>query len=127
MRISGVDTLHELLADSILVASGEESALPYVSGPVRLIRCDALTFGRLMRDLSSLARWEGEAHRLELVNAGLVFGDFGYEIRTSDSLTFSPLFTPVHSYLRQIISGEASDLRSSRGEPRPAVALGSRQ
>ena len=76
--------------DAILVVIGTESLQPYLSCSVRLIRCEAAIFSRLVSDISSILKFQGEDHRLQLARPGDAFGVFENELRASDTLTFSP-------------------------------------
>src|SRR5687768_4762640 len=101
-----LNTVEEALhhPDSILVVAGADSQVPYLSCPVRLIRCDPPTFRRLIDDLSSIEHG-GEPCRLELAAPGTVFGEFDYELEASDSLTLSPYLSRIDAYIRRTIAG----------------------
>lgn len=120
-ELNTIDELREH-PDAIVVVIGMEGLVPYLSCPVRLIRCDVPTFRCLLNDLSALARWDGESHRLELAAPGASYDwDFESGFRVSDSVMFSPQFQPVHAYLHWIIAGDATDLVVAVGSDNPRL------
>lgn len=105
----------------ILAVIGAESLRPYLSCPVRLIQCDAVIFGRFISDISSILRFEGENHQLQLARPGFAFGDVEDELRASDALTFSPELLSLEAYLRRIVAGDARDVVVETGNSDPKL------
>lgn len=107
--------------EMILAVIGAESLSPYLSCPVRLIQCNAVIFGRLISDISSILRFEGEDHQLQLARPGYAFGDLEDELLASDTLTFSPGLLSVEAYLRRIVAGDAQDIVVEIGNSDPKL------
>lgn len=121
IRLSTFEELRDH-PEAILVVFGMEESVPYFYCPVRQICCSESTLRVLLSDLSSLTRSSGESHRFELAPAGASYDwDFENTFRVSHSLTFSPRFLPVESYLQRIIGGEATNLVDVVGNAEPRL------
>jgi len=124
MQITSLDPL-AAHPNSILVVIGADMGFPYLACPTRLIGCDEPTLRQLLGDLSAIAKWEDESHRLELAEPGTTFGELEHAITAkSDSLILSSEFTAVVGYVRQILTGEASDLVTAIGGEDPELLWG---